>query len=83
MIPEPQEFLIPTWCVDSDAQFHEYDAQDRRHIAYVNDRGFFVEPPIEQMLRDFTAPYPNVMHLLRQQGSIAADDATFLAPSFK
>ena len=67
----------------NDALFHEYDAQDRRHMEYVNDRGFFVEPPIEQMLRDFTATYPNMTRLLREQGSIAADDATFLAPSFK
>jgi transglutaminase-like putative cysteine protease len=67
----------------NDALFHEYDAQDRRHMEYVNDRGFFVEPPIEQMLRDFTATYPNMTRLLREQGSLAADDATFRAPSFK
>lgn len=44
----------------SDALFHEYDVQDRRHMEYVNDRGIFFDIPIEQFLADFRAAYPKM-----------------------
>jgi len=44
----------------SDALFHEYDVNDRRHMEYINDRGIFVDIPIEQFLADFRVAYPKM-----------------------
>lgn len=44
----------------SDALFHEFDTQNRRHMEYVNDRGWFVDPPIDQLLSDMHATYPKL-----------------------
>jgi transglutaminase-like putative cysteine protease len=55
----------------SDALFHEFDTQNRRHMEYVNDRGWFVDPPIDRLLKDFHETYPK----LWEKGVSAADDA--------
>ncbi len=59
----------------SDALFHEADAAGRRHMEYVNDRGTFLDPPVERLLEDFTEAYPTLreMSLTRAQ----ARDETF------
>jgi|TARA_R100000149_G_scaffold32585_1_gene12521 transglutaminase-like putative cysteine protease len=44
----------------SDALFHEHDMQDRRHMEYVNDRGIFVDIPIDQFLAEFRTTYPKL-----------------------
>ena len=44
----------------SDALFHEFDRNSQRHMEYVNDRGWFLDPPIEQLLEDFRATYPKL-----------------------
>jgi transglutaminase-like putative cysteine protease len=44
----------------SDALFHEFDANSQRHMEYVNDRGWFADPPIEQLLQDFHLTYPKL-----------------------
>ena len=44
----------------SDALFHEHDMQDRRHMEYVNDRGIFVDIPIDQFLAEFRVTYPKL-----------------------
>src|ERR1700759_1252315 len=44
----------------SDALFHEFDAKSQRHMEYVHDRGWFADPPIEQLLREFHATYPKL-----------------------
>lgn len=44
----------------SDALFHEFDTKNRRHMEYVNDRGWFVDPPIDQLLKDFHVTYPKL-----------------------
>jgi transglutaminase-like putative cysteine protease len=44
----------------SDALFHEFDTNSHRHMEYVNDRGWFADPPIEQLLRAFHALYPKL-----------------------
>ncbi len=44
----------------SDALFHEFDTKNRRHMEYVNDRGWFVDPPIDQLLNDFHVTYPKL-----------------------
>jgi transglutaminase-like putative cysteine protease len=55
----------------SDALFHEFDTQNRRHMEYVNDRGWFVDPPIDQLLKDFHVTYPK----LWEKGSSASEAA--------
>jgi len=44
----------------SDALFHEFDRNSERHMEYVNDRGWFLDPPIGQLLEDFRATYPKL-----------------------
>ncbi len=44
----------------SDALFHEYDAEQRQHMEYVNDRGIFEEPPISEILMDLAIAYPKM-----------------------
>ena len=43
----------------NDALFHPYDAHDRRHMEYLQDRGWFADVPFEQMIEDFKSTYPN------------------------
>jgi transglutaminase-like putative cysteine protease len=45
---------------ESDALFHEFDRNSQRHMEYVNDRGWFLDPPIDQLLVDFRATYPKL-----------------------
>ena len=44
-----------------DALFHEYDEKNRQHMEYVNDRGLFVDAPMETFLSDFKAAYPGMV----------------------
>jgi transglutaminase-like putative cysteine protease len=44
----------------SDALFHEFDRNSQRHMEYVNDRGWFLDPPIGQLLADFRTNYPKL-----------------------
>ena len=44
----------------SDALFHEFDRNSQRHMEYVNDRGWFLDPSIGQLLEDFRATYPKL-----------------------
>ena len=44
----------------SDALFHEFDVKNHRHMEYVNDRGWFADPPIPDLLREFRALYPKL-----------------------
>jgi transglutaminase-like putative cysteine protease len=59
----------------SDALFHEFDANSHRHMEYVNDRGWFVDPPIEQLLQEFRATYPRLWQASVDR--IAVRDAAF------
>lgn len=59
----------------SDALFHEFDARNQRHMEYVNDRGWFADPPIDRLLEDFRATYPKLWRASMGEG--AADDAVF------
>src|SRR5665213_3372011 len=61
----------------SDALFHEFDTRDQRHMEYVNDRGWFADPPIRQLLDDFRAAYPKLVAINAASGSM--DDAAFSA----
>ncbi len=60
----------------SDALFHEFDAQNRRHMEYVNDRGWFADPPIDQLLKDFRVIYPK----LWERGASVAGAPVEFAP---
>jgi transglutaminase-like putative cysteine protease len=60
---------------NSDALFHEFDTSDHRHMEYVNDRGWFADPPIAQLLRDFRAAYPRLVAMNANHGSV--NDAAF------
>jgi transglutaminase-like putative cysteine protease len=44
----------------SDALFHEFDRRSQRHMEYVNDRGWYLDPPIGKLLEDFRATYPKL-----------------------
>ncbi len=59
----------------SDALFHEFDQQDQRHMEYVNDRGIFLDIPIDQFLLDFRAAYPNMVAHIKMGESSNMKDA--------
>jgi transglutaminase-like putative cysteine protease len=59
----------------SDALFHEFDTNSQRHMEYVNDRGWFADPPIPQLLRDFRATYPKLWQASRDRAPVS--DAAF------
>lgn len=44
-----------------DALFHEFDESGHRHMEYVNDRGIFADPPIEEFLEVFRRTYPKLV----------------------
>jgi transglutaminase-like putative cysteine protease len=64
----------------SDALFHEYDALDRRHMEYVNDRGLFIEFPVSAFLETFFKTYPRLVELNRagNRGASSHHDSKFL-----
>ena len=64
-----------------DALFHEFDVNARRHMEYVNDRGIFADPPIEEFLRVFKETYPGLEEFYRNRTSRDATgvDAKFAA----
>lgn len=57
----------------ADALFHEFDTQDQRHMEYVNDRGLFVDAPMEEFLQAFHDTYPKLEEFNRNR--IAAQGA--------
>jgi hypothetical protein len=59
----------------SDALFHEFDTSSHRHMEYVNDRGWFADPPIGQLLRDFRTTYPKLWQSSTHRVSVG--DAAF------
>jgi transglutaminase-like putative cysteine protease len=63
----------------SDALFHEFDARDRRHMEYVNDRGWSADPPIGQLLEDFRRAYPKLWQLNEER--LRVSDPAFEGPA--
>ena len=55
----------------SDALFHEFDSHSRRHMEYVNDRGWFADPPIDALLEDMRKTYPKLWQLGAEQAGAA------------
>jgi len=44
-----------------DSLYHAFDLAGNRHMEYLNDRGEYLEPPVEEMLRLFREHYPAMM----------------------
>jgi transglutaminase-like putative cysteine protease len=67
----------------SDALFHEFDVKDQRHMEYVNDRGLYVDAPIEEFLRVFKETYPGLEQFNRERLLRSAEglDAGFASAS--
>jgi transglutaminase-like putative cysteine protease len=64
-----------------DALMHPYDRAGNRHMEYVNQRGSFVDLPLEQMFSDFARLYPEWSDLdSRESSAEAAGDEAFAAP---
>lgn len=59
----------------SDALFHEFDTNSQRHMEYVRDRGWFADPPIGELLREFRSTYPKLWQSSIQRVSVS--DAAF------
>jgi hypothetical protein len=59
---------------DHDALFHDFDENGRRHMEYVNDRGIFADPPIEEFLGEFRKTYPALEKFNQQR--VAGEGAT-------
>ena len=45
---------------ENDSLFHPFDADDRRHMEYLRDRGTFADVPTELILNTFRELYPNM-----------------------
>ena len=47
----------------SDSIFHPFDADDRRHMEYLRDRGSFADVPVAEIRQAFRAYYPRLYAL--------------------
>lgn len=61
----------------SDALFHEFDMRNHRHMEYTNDRGWFADPPVREILDEFRAAYPKLWQANVTQADI--NDPAFRA----
>ena len=65
----------------ADALMHPYDRSGNRHMEYVNQRGSFVDLPLEQMFADFARLYPEwADETVSGSSAEAAGDEVFSAP---
>jgi hypothetical protein len=46
-----------------DSIFHPFDADHRRHMEYVGQRGTFADVPVEEIKHAFSITYPNYYNL--------------------
>jgi len=67
----------------SDALFHEFDQDGRKHMQYVKERGIFVDVPIKILLKDMLETYPKLAELDQQKvaGKAAVITDAFAAES--
>jgi hypothetical protein len=65
---------------ERDALFHEVDDTNRRHMEYVNDRGLFVDAPMQEFLTAFGETYPKLKEFNRRRISGEFFDAGFTGP---
>jgi len=57
----------------SDALFHEFDADQNKHMEYVKDRGIFQNPPMVHILNDLEVIYPKLKAMKNQTAKIEED----------
>ena len=43
---------------ETETLFHEYNTSNQRHMEYVNDRGMFIDAPVDDILLDLKTRYP-------------------------
>lgn len=60
-----------------DALFHAFDQAGNQHMEYVNQRGSFDDLPLEEMLADFAAIYPDMISSDRPGTANEVGDQTF------
>lgn len=48
----------------SDSIYHPFDLKGKRHMEYLNDRGWYLDVPIVEMLATFEREYPGVYEAL-------------------
>jgi transglutaminase-like putative cysteine protease len=65
---------------EHDALFHEFDDRNRRHMEYVNDRGLFVDAPMERFLTEFGETYPKLKEFNQSKNSKQFFDESFAGP---
>ena len=61
----------------TDSLFHPFDAQNRRHMEYLKDRGTYADVPAELILSTFREIYPNMFKGVKvvHGGDFAAEAA--------
>lgn len=64
------------WDGRTDSIFHPFDAENRRHMEYVRERGSFAELPFEAIMSAFREEYPSLWGRLR---SLSGRDDLFHA----
>jgi hypothetical protein len=60
-----------------DSIYHPFDKSGQRHMEYLQDRGRFVDVPLEEIVADFRARYPRWLEDAQTQSQLAGGD--FLA----
>ncbi|WP_342593226.1 transglutaminase family protein [Ramlibacter agri] len=58
----------------SDSIYHPFDRAGNRHMEYLNDRGSFVEVPLETIVTDFRVTYPGWLRGAETAISLAQAD---------
>jgi len=60
----------------TDSIFHPFDADNRRHMEYLRDRGAYAEIPLDEIRQVFLAHYPKMMGHGQPGGDFAAEAAS-------
>ncbi|HZD91646.1 MAG TPA: transglutaminase family protein [Pseudolabrys sp.] len=60
----------------TDSLFHAFDPAGRRHMEYLNDRGTYIDVPVDAILADFRRHYPLLIANGRPTGDFHAEVVT-------
>ena len=58
----------------TDSIFHPYDAEGRRHMEYIRDRGAHADFPFEEMVRVMRETYPRLAAYYETAGALPRDE---------
>ena len=61
-----------------DSLYHAFDLAGNRHMEYLNERGEYLEPPVNEMLRLFREHYPGMMSDQAGDGDTALGQANWV-----